>query len=94
MQYYLDTNMLIFILSGNYNEINSLHGQPSQASRCICGAMEQAPLLVVEIFNNGKPTMGLAPLPQEQKRQYTLCRRIPNCQEKLRIKNYGFRAKP
>jgi hypothetical protein len=31
---------------------------PREQGRCICGAMEQAPLLVVEIFNNGKTNNG------------------------------------
>jgi hypothetical protein len=38
-------------------------------------AMEQAPLLVVDYSTMGKPTMGLAglaPLPQEQKRQFEI----------------------
>jgi hypothetical protein len=34
--------------------------------------MEQAPLLVVDYSTMGKPTMGLAPLPQEQKRQFEI----------------------
>jgi hypothetical protein len=33
---------------------------PREQGRCICGTMEQAPLLVVDYSTMGKPTMGFA----------------------------------
>jgi hypothetical protein len=37
-------------------------GNPREQGRCICGAMEQAPMLVVEIINNGETNNGACPI--------------------------------